>query len=213
MRGVTITLVGSLALLAVALALTLAHRPLVLARTTGTLAEDSTAIAIAQGAARYCQAEEAVPRGTTAVRLALYAPLGPRVRVSVSEGGRTLSGGEQASGWSGGTVTVPVRALARALPAATVCTSFDVRDGAVSLLGEQTAEAVAIRGGPLRVPGRVRLEYLRPGPRSWASLVPSAIRNMALARAGSGDWVALVALALMLGVAILASRLLLRDLP
>jgi hypothetical protein len=212
MRGVTITLIGGLALLAVALALAFAHKPLIVARATGTFAEGSTPIATAQGRARYCQAEEVLPRGTTAIRLALYSPLGPRVRVSVSDGARTLASGEQASSWSGGTVTVPVGALSRTLRSATVCLSFQIRDGAVSLLGAQTSTAVEIHGGPLRIPGRLRIEYLRPGARSWASLVPSLICHMALGRAGSGSWIVFVAIALMLAVAILASRLLLEDL-
>jgi hypothetical protein len=82
----------------------------------------------------------------------------------------------------------------------------------VELLGEQTSGALAARGqhGPL--PGRVRVEYLRPGDASWWSIAPEVARRMGLGHAAAGTWSVLLVLALMGCVVVLCSRLILREL-
>jgi hypothetical protein len=212
-RGVTITLILGLALLAVAVGLTLARSPMTVVRASGAFVDTQTPIAATESGADYCQAREILPRGTSAIRVSLFASIGPRVRVTVTSDRRTVASGEQASAWTGGVVTVPVRPLARPVAPVTVCASFRLRDGGVTVLGERTSAAIAARsaGGPLA--GRMRIEYLRSGSRTWASLIGSIVRHMALGRATTGAWIVFVALALALAVAVLASSLILRDLP
>jgi len=60
--------------------------------------------------------------------------------------------------------------------------------------------------------GRMWIEYLRPGDRSWASLIPSIVRAIGLGRADPGTWIALLALSLMATVAALASCVAFREL-
>ena len=82
----------------------------------------------------------------------------------------------------------------------------------VELLGEPTSGAFAARGrrGPL--PGRIRVEYLRPGGASWWSVAPEVARRMGLGRAAPGTWIVLLVLALMGCLVALCSRLVLREL-
>jgi hypothetical protein len=121
--------------------------------------------------------------------------LGPRVSVELRAGGRTLGSGSQAAGWDGQVVTVP---LSRALPTsapATVCFSFGSLPEGVTLLGAPTTLAPA-RSAEHVLPGRLRVEYLRPGRRSWWSLAPSIARRIGLSSFAAGGGIALVALLL-----------------
>jgi len=211
MRPVKVALAAGLTLLAVAIAATLVHAPMVIAHKNGTpQAEDR--IATAAHSVTYCQANELVPRGTTAIRLSLAADTGPRVRVSVSAGGRVITGGTQGSGWTGRVVTVPLKPLAHTMPAATVCVSLAPRDERVTVFGEDTERAIAARDGRHTLAGRMWLEYLHPGSRSWASLIPSTARRMGLGRTPAGTWNALLAFELLAAVAILSSTLVLKEL-
>jgi hypothetical protein len=207
MRSVTLALVLGLALLGAALGLTLARSPMVVAASDGVPATAQTLIAATSEGARYCQSHELLPQGTAAVRVSLVAPLGPRVDVVVSSRGHAVTSGETGPGWTGETVTVPLRPLPRAVAPTTVCVSFRLPDERLYLLGQTTSAVLAARGGLGALPGRMRLEYMRPGPRSWASLIPSVIRRMSFGRATSGTWIVFLALALAAAVAILTVRL------
>jgi hypothetical protein len=211
MRRVTIALAAGLSLLAAAIGVALAHSPAVVARKNGTsLKEDR--IADTSQRARYCQAGELLPAGTTAIRLSLSAYTGPRVSVSVKAAGRTVTGGERGSGWTGRVVTVPVKPLPRAVPAATVCASFAPRDEHMILFGEATPRTVAAHDGPQALAGRMWIEYLRPGSSSWASLAPSTARRLGLGRAAAGTWNALLVLELLAAIVVLAATLVLKEL-
>ncbi|HEX5852607.1 MAG TPA: DUF2142 domain-containing protein [Solirubrobacteraceae bacterium] len=200
MRRAQITTAVALILAAAALCVTLSRSPLSLAGTNGVTG--AARLATTPGNSSACQSGEALPRGTTAIRLSLETVIGPWVRVRVSEHGRLLSAGSQTAGWAAGAVTVPVGRLARAAPAATVCFSLGPSYKVVSLLGEQSAPARAAvaRGKPLA--GRVRVEYLAPGRRSWWSRASSVVEHLGFGHAGSGA--AIPALAAALAVAVIA---------
>jgi hypothetical protein len=212
MPGVRIALAAGLALMGIAIGLTLLRSPASVAGTNRIAGQEEEPIGSTDQSARYCQAREALPRGTSAIRVWLYAARGPRVSVVVSSHGRTLTSGAQGSGWTGGSVTVPVKPLSRAVSHATVCVSFRLRDETVFVQGNATPAAFAAHDGGQALAGRIWIEYLRPGGSSWASLAGSIARRMGFGRAAAGTWVAFLALALLATVAALASSLVLREL-
>lgn len=215
MREVRIALIAGLTLLVVAIAVALTRSPMSVAHTNGTHSLDESiaqATQATQGAS-YCQAGELLPRGTSAIRLSLFAFTGPRVRVVVYSGARAITSGERGSGWTSREVTVPVKPLPHTVSDASVCASFRLHDESLTVYGKATSPAIAAhdRTGQA-LPGRMWIEYLRPGTRSWASLVPTILSNMGLGRAYSGIGIVLLAFALLAAVAVLASRLVLREL-
>jgi hypothetical protein len=211
-RRVRLTLGVGLSLLIAGIGAALVHSPMSVARTNGISRDALRSISTITHDARYCQGGETLPRGTVTLRVSLAGSIGPRVRIAVLSGASTLVSGEQGAGWTGGEVTVPVKPLASSTADVTVCVSFRLRDGMLYLLGQTTPASSVARDGSRVLRGRMRVEYLRPGSRSWASLIPSTVRRMALGRATTGIWIVFVALALAVAAAILTSRLLLRDL-
>jgi hypothetical protein len=200
MRSVKVALTAGLTLLALAIGVTLLGSPMVLARTNRPPGKPEEPIATTDHSASYCQSEETLPHGTSAIRVWLDAVAGPRVTVAVLSGGRPLTSGERGSGWVGGSVTVPVRPLARTVPNATVCVSFALKDETLTVQGTSATQ-------------RMWIEYLRPGKASWASLAGALARHMGLGRALPGTWVVFLALALLATAVTIASRVLVRELP
>jgi hypothetical protein len=203
---VAVALALGLAGIVVAVAFVLSGVP-VRVLNTNSATDGSTAVAI-PGGGGLCQGGEALPRGTSALRLALEATVGPEVTVAVRSGGRVIARGTHGSGWTGGDVTVPIAKIARTTPAASVC----------FVLGT-TRELVLMVGRPLRTasgaaaPGaRMGVEYLAPGNRSWWSSALSVARRIGLGHAPSGTWVMLLLAALMAIVVALASCLYVREL-
>jgi len=211
MREVRIALIAGLALLVAGIGVALARSPMSVARTNGTPSREE-AIAFTTHGATYCQSDELLPQGTSAIRLSFFAFAGPRLRVVVYAGGRSVTSGESGSGWTSRVVTVPVKPLARAVSGATVCASFQMRDEELTVFGKFTSRPSAARNGREVLSGRMWIEYLRPGTRSWASLVPTILSNMTFGRASSGPGIVVLALLLLAAVAILSSRLVLREL-
>jgi hypothetical protein len=210
MSSVKVIVAGGLAALTAALLLTLLGSPITVAasNTRAYLTFFSTRRPI-----HLCQAGEVLPPRTSAMRLSLYAFSGPRVAVRVLEHGAAIASGETASGWTGGVVTVPVKPLGRARTGVTVCISLHTNgDETVFLVGELADREHAARGDGGALPGRVQIEYLRPGRSSWLSLAPEVARRMGLGRAASGTWGVLFVIALMIGVIVLSSRTTLCDL-
>ncbi len=204
-------LAGGLALIAVALVATLAHAPATVTETTVLPATQFTATT--SNGSGGCQRGELLPPDTTAIRLGLFAVTTPAVAVKVFAGPRLLTEGTLAPGWSGEGATVPVdRVLARAVSPVTVCFTVTSVTGAVQMVGKTTppAEATVAEAKPL--PGRISIEYLRPGRRSWWSLAVSVARRLGLGRAYSGTGNALLVLALAITVLTLSSWLVVRDL-
>jgi hypothetical protein len=193
-----------------AVAFTLSQAPTTIARVS---TPQQTFIAEAQRKARVCQSGEVLPRETSAIRLRMFAFLGPRVALEVLAHGRVLTHGERGSGWTGGVVTVPVSPLPTAQQGVQLCfTLFGNGDESVGLAGEPTSAALAARGEGGALSGRVRVEYMRPGRASWWSLAPEVARRMGLGHAAAGTWSVLLVIALMASLLATCSRLLLREL-
>jgi hypothetical protein len=212
MRGARIALVAGLTLLAIAIGFTLLRSPLSVAATNKPRGEEEEVIASTRRGTSYCQAGETLPRGTSAIRVSLRAALGPRLRLVVSSGGHPITGGEQASGWTGWVVSAPVRPLPRTVSGVMICVSFQVQHETLVLFGKKTPAAIGAREGQRPLQGRMWIEYLRPGTRSWASLASSIVRNMGFGRADGGVGIVILALALLTAVAALASSLLFVEL-
>jgi len=205
MRLAKAALATGLTLVAIALALTLAGSPVSVARSNVPPGVAEEPIASTQRSASYCQGEEKLPRGVSAIRVWLAAVMGPRVTLAASRGTQRLTGGRSGSGWSGGSVTVPVAPLPRAVSNVRLCVSFQLRDETVTVQGSVAPVAAGLQDGEQRLPARMWVEYLRPGDRSWASLIPSILRHMGFGHAAPGRWSAFAALALLATAAVLAA--------
>jgi hypothetical protein len=208
-KGVRFALAGGLALLVLALVLTLSGSPATVA-LTHPIAIDAQ-IASFEHSTSVCQSGETVPRDTAALRFSMKALIGPRVKVKVYSGGRVATSGERAPGWSAGDVTVPVARVARTIAHAKVCLAFALDNESVEMAGGSTPrDRAAVIGDGQILPGRMKVEYMLPGHRSWWSLARSTARHVGLGRAWAGTWVALLALALMVAVLALTAWRLLR---
>jgi|HubBroStandDraft_3_1064219.scaffolds.fasta_scaffold10553_3 hypothetical protein len=210
MRATTLALTAGLGLMLIAIVLVLGSSPLTVTGTNSV--SENVSGELTKGNVSSCQPAAIIPRGTSAIRLSIEPiDVGPEVSVKVLTGSRILTSGRRPAGWgSASTVTVPVKPIAHAVYGARICTT------------------VGTTGQPFRISGKLRgsrksevelqalilrAEYLRPGPKSWFSLIPSVAYHMGLGRAASGTWIVFLALALILAVAILASGLVLKELP
>jgi hypothetical protein len=209
-RRVGIALVGGLTLVAIAVGLTLTRSPTTVIATNGIAGEAELASTSSDAAA--CQAGETVPAGTTAIRLALVAEIGPRVAVTVTAGGTVFARGTHSRGWTGASVTVPVERVSRTTPGAKVCFALGQPLEAVAIFGRKTPVRVAATAGAQKLPGRMAIEYVRPGPTSWLSLAAMIARHMGRGHAWPGPWVVFVLLAAMTASVALLCRLILREL-
>jgi hypothetical protein len=208
---VRLALVAGLALVAIAIGVTLTDSPPTVAWTDST----PLVVPIAQTkrGAHACQGGETLPRGTSAVRVSLFAVFGPRVSVKVLSGERVLTSGARGSGWIGETVTVPLRPLRHGASHVEVCFVLGRTGGLVSMVGAPASPAAATRAGHgQRLPGRMRIEYVTPGRRSWWSLASSVARRMGLGHAPAGTWIVLLLAAVMAAVLAGASWLTVREL-
>ena len=146
------------------------------------------------------------------MRLSIAAIYGPRINLTASSDGHIVTHGELGSGWTNEVVTIPVKPVADPSQHARVCFGLLLRGReGLRIDGYRTSPALAARdhdGEPL--PGRVRIEYLRPG-HSWWSTVTAVARRTGLGRAWSGTWIAFLASALAIATIFLASGLLLRE--
>jgi hypothetical protein len=208
-RAPQIALLAGLALIAMAIGADLSRSPAVLARSNAAGYGTPVAVFAQPGGVSQtvdvCQGNEQVPAGTTAIRLSLEALLGPRLSVEVLSNRAVLTRGTTGAGWSDEVVTVPVKRVASATRDATVCFKFVLRDETVTMNGAASPPAVAAVRNGSALPGRLNLEYLRPGNRSWLSQASSIVQRMGLGHAWSGTWIAPILLLLMLGVAALVS--------
>ncbi len=210
MSPVKAVIAGGLLLCGVALAVTLSHSPIAVSAMNFPV---RSLVLEPRRGLDVCQSGETLPRGTSAIRLRILADVGPRVTLEVFEHNRVIARGEQASGWIGGAVTVPVRAPSVSRSPVTVCFRLFLNGKeAVELLGQQTSRALAARSHGSPLSGRLSIEYLRPSHSSWLSLAPQVARRMGLGRAASGTWSVVLVVVLMAGVALLSARVLLREL-
>jgi hypothetical protein len=208
--GVKVALVVGLVIVAVAIGATMTGSPMTV---IGTNTTEHSLLASAEKKIKACQSNERLPRDTQAIRLRIYAFLGPRVTVEVVAHGRVITRGQRGSGWTGGVVTIPVKPLSTTRSGVKLCFSL-------LLNGDETAEFAGepIKRTPVNVseadalPGRVLVEYMRRDRSSWWSLAPEVARRMGLGHAGSGTWSVLLVLGLMGGVVLVCSRLAVREL-
>jgi hypothetical protein len=201
----------SLLLISTAMALVLAHAPTVLSRTNRAL-PTADLVTSATGPTRFCQAGEYLPAGTTAIRPWLAANSGPRVRLEAISGTRAIAAGETGSGWTSRELTVSVAPLKHAVSDVTICVSFQVRDEEVEFVGfpSPLSSAAVSNGRPL--PGRLAIEYLRPGSRSWTSQLLEIARRIQFGRSLTGHWIVGLLLALTAGLVALVSVALIGEL-
>jgi hypothetical protein len=205
MRRVRVALVAALTVIVIALGLVLSRPPLTLAGSNGVPA--NFAITFIGGNQVICQPGGTVPAGTQAIRMSLSVNIGPSVRLRVLSSSTLVTEGSHAAGWGvDETVTVPVRRVAHTIAGTRICTTIGP---AVEPIQVNGAKAPSPGGGP---GVWLRAEYLRPGASSWLALVPSVARDMGIAHAPAGTWVAYLTIAVMLGVCALVSRSLLREL-
>jgi hypothetical protein len=191
---------------AIAIGVVLARSPVTVAGNNSVAAEHGAGYVY--GGTTNCQVAGTVPRGTSAIRFSFSNNVGPAVTVKVLSGGRVVTQGTRHAGWGvDETVTVPVKRISHAIPDARVCVAFGPTVEAVEINGS-VARATTPSGSAVRF----RMEYLRPGDSSWWSLASTVARRMGLGHAPSGTWIVFLLIALMITVATLVSRLLLREL-
>jgi hypothetical protein len=203
-------LAAGLALLVVAVALVMLQSPLVLAGENAVRPVNVT-LGSVPGSGRACQKGETLPAGTTVIAVSLETTSGPRVAVTVSSGGRVLTRGESASGWIGKLVAIPVKPLKYAVRNAAVCVAFTGGNELMLFLGVHGATRNPATSSAGALPGRMSIEYLRPGRSSWWSLALGVARRMGLGRAWAGTWIVLLVAALMAASVAVASWLALRE--
>jgi hypothetical protein len=212
MTRVRVALVAGLLVVAAAVAITLTRSPPVIAGSdftplAGVLAETSSNGALA------CQPAETLPQGTSAIRLSLYALVGPRLTVRVFSGNHILASGTREAGWIGQSPIVQLQPVSARTSPVKVCFTLGQSLGLVTLYGFNSApaKAVTLEGGA-RLVGRLRIEYLKNGSHSWLSQALVIARHMGLGRWPTGSWIVLLELALMTGVLAGVSWLTVREL-
>ncbi len=202
--GVRVALAAGLALLAVAIAVRVSRPPLTAFATNSVKAEST--IANTQGNATFCQSDETLPAGASAMRLSVGVNVGPKVTVTVLSGSQVVAKGVQAAGWTGEQVTVPIAPVPTAVTGANVCITIGPAVESIGLTGVKAPHPTG------EAPGKTRVEYLRPGNRTWLSMAGAVARHLGLGRSPSGTWIAFVPILLMLAALVLTARLVLREL-
>jgi hypothetical protein len=211
MRSVRAALALGGTLLVLALALTLHGSPVSVAGTNGI--REGAEVASTDRTTSACQVGETLPAGTSAVRLTLAAEIGPAVTVTASAGGHAITGGARGGGWTGASVTVPVKPVPRAVSEAELCFTLRRPLEDVAIFGERQPGANALTGPRgERLPGRMGVEYLRPGSASWLSRLQAIARRMGFGHAWGGAWIVFVLVVAMAAVAGLLVWLLLKEL-
>jgi hypothetical protein len=209
MRSVKVTLVVGLTLVATAVGVVLSSSPITVIGTDGVVAQ--VPAAFTNGNISGCQDGGTLPRGTSAIRTSVSPNIGPRISITVLAGARVVTRGERRAGAGEvETITVPVHPLAYPVHHARICTALGPAIGATQLNGTPIRSSSSNSRGLDGV--ALRMEYLRPGPRSWASLVPSISRKLGLGHAAGGTWIVFLLLAIMITVVLLTSHLSLKEL-
>jgi hypothetical protein len=207
-----VALGAALALMVIAIGVTLTRSPPSVAGSDYTPSQGS--FALVNGGARVCQTNQSLPSGTTAVRVSLYAGLGPRVSVKVLSGDRVLTSGVRGAGWRGESPTIPLRPVVRqGASNVKLCFALGRTSEVVFLNGviSNASDAVAYEDGS-SLEGRMRIDYLKPGDRSWLDLALSVARRAGLGRWPAGTWVILLVTTMVAVVVAGTSWLIVREL-
>ncbi|MFI5036900.1 MAG: hypothetical protein ACHP93_00280 [Solirubrobacterales bacterium] len=210
MRSVKIALAVALALMAAAIGAVLAHSPLTVAGANSVQAPLYRNGSVL-GNSSSCQPAGTLPAGTSAIRISLGANADPEISVKVLADSRLVTQGTRSAGGGlNASATVPVMRISNTVHDALLCMTLGPSAEPVGIRGIPTQPAVS--GAYTLHDVKLRLEYLRPGPKSWWSLASSISYHFGLGRAAGGRWIGFLVLALMLAVAVLATRLTLREL-
>jgi hypothetical protein len=224
MKNVRVTLALGIALIIAVGVLVLKQSPPRVLRSNGPSANWSLAGTSSQPA--FCQAKEVLPATTSAIRLSITGFFGSNVHVVAYRGARVLTEGSRGPDWTGTSVTVPVKRVNHTSSQVNLCFALGPNEETIVIPGFLTSPrdaavasesgglAAAARGSNvLTLKGRVLIEYLAVGQRSWWSRISSVVRNMGLGHFIGGIWVALLAGSLMLALGFFTVRLTLRERP
>jgi hypothetical protein len=163
------------------------------------------------GRATVCQKDERLPVSTSALRMSLVSYIGPEVSVTVLHAGRVLAAGRRAGGWVSSFLTLPLHPAARASQYVEICLTRSPGNRAVGLFGNSAPRALAATSNGQPLPGRLRIEYLKPGSESWLARATSVARRVGLGHSPSGTWIVLPLASLMAAAIALGAWLLLRE--
>jgi hypothetical protein len=150
-----------------------------------------------------CQADERLPASTSALRMSLasIARVGPAVLVTVSYGGQIVARGHHTAGWVSGSLKLPLQPTVTTPIDAKLCLTRGPTPVPVELGGSAVPSALAATTDGKPLPGRMRVEYLRRGHRSWLSLATPIARRLGLGHVPGGTWT-VFPLALLMGIAV-----------
>ncbi len=181
-----------------------------LAGQNGVFAQDVVAETKSR-AMTFCQDGEVLPKDTASIELSLATTSGlsPRVRVQATKGGRVVTRGASAAGWSGNALAVPVRTVSRTVLGARLCLSFG-KSGNVQLVGTKKGTRTFDTSAPT-TQSRIRVAYMRQGSESLWAYAPTMLHRMGLGRAWGGSWIVLLIVVLLIAPGALAVRQLLRP--
>lgn len=211
MRQARIALLLSLALLVIVGVLTLTHAP---PRILGKGAISEESLGSTTGSATVCQADETLPRDTSAIRIGMEASFGPKVLVRAYSGSRILATGSRRSNWTGSSVTVPITPASHSASDVRLCFYVPANSERLQLWGAHAvAGKTAVGGKGEALPGRVSVEYLGHGEGSWWSRTLSVARHIGLGHSVDGTWVALIFAMLVAAVSALMVGLAWSQLP
>jgi Predicted membrane protein (DUF2142) len=159
-----------------------------------------------KGNTTFCQSGETVPAGAQAMRVSLSVNIGPKVKLTVTQGSQVLTEGTQPAGWTGEQVTIPVAPLPTAATGATICLAIGPAVEPIELGGTKAKNPTG------EAPGKARIEYLKPGAKTWLGMAGSIAHRLGMGRSPSGTWIAFIPLLLMGAAAAIVAWLVLREL-
>jgi hypothetical protein len=190
------TLVIGLAVIAALLARALLETPqMVIASNSVTVTGE---LAHFPARAVVCQAGEILPASTTALRMSLIAYVGPAVSVTVSHDDHVIARGHQEAGWVSGSLTLQLHPQIARATSVDICLTRDPVAIPLGLFGSSSIRRLAARVNGQPLSGRMRIEYLKRGPRSWLSLARHVVRRMGLGHFPSGGWIVIPFTAIMI---------------
>jgi hypothetical protein len=169
------------------------------------------------GAGSICQPVLSLPREAAVAQLTVgtYGKRVPALTLRFLSASRAVTGeGQLRAGAHEGVVTMPLHARADAEAASEVCLYVQHPRGTTVVGGEGVPEGpTSERVNGHTAPGQISLRYLRRGSESWWDLMPALSERFGLGKASFfGSWLFALAALGLLGVWIVAVRLLAREL-
>lgn len=200
-----------LAAIGVAIVLVISHRPPATAGGNGIAGKNYIELE-AKDALSNCQTAGTIPRGTSALRLAIEGVyFSPSVKVKIARDGHVIARGSHAPGGPAApNVIVGLPALGQTVRGAQICTAVGPTVGPIRFSGEPASSSSHVSNALQQAV--LHVEYLRAGDRSWWSSLSAIGRRIGLGRAPGGGWVAILVLLLMLSVTALTVRLAIQEL-